>query len=93
MCLQVAIYAGRGAKRQVSAGRIKQIIGRMRPLLREQKYGDALEGAAVDIGIALAGGSTPGGDGDGTTLGSILSMLFFLGVFVTIIISIITGIG
>ena len=89
----MAIYAGRGAKHQVSAGRIKQIIGRMRPLLREQKYADALEGAAVDIGIALAGGSTPGGDGGGTTLGSILSMLFFMGVFVTIIISIITGIG
>ena len=41
--LQVAIYAGRGAKRQMSAGRIKQIISRMRPLLRQEKYGDALE--------------------------------------------------
>ena len=40
---QVAIYAGRGAKRQMSAGRIKQIISRMRPLLRQEKYGDALE--------------------------------------------------
>ena len=93
--MQVAIYSGRGAKQQMSAGRIKQIISRMRPLLRQQKYGDALEGAAVDIGIALAGGSTPGGDGegDGTTLGSILSILFFLGVFLTIVISSITNIG
>lgn len=93
--MQVAIYSGRGAKRQMSPGRIKQIISRMRPLLRQQKYGDALEGAAVDIGIALAGGSTPSGDGDGdgTTLGSILSILFFLGVFLTIVISSITNIG
>lgn len=77
----------------MSTGRIKQIISRMRPLLREEKYGLALEGAAVDIGIALAGGSTPGGDGEGTTLGSVISIIFFLGVFVTIVFSIITNIG
>lgn len=92
--MQVAIYAGRGAKRQVTEGRIKQIIARMRPLLREQKFGDALQGAAVDIGVALAGGPPPpGGGSGGTSLGSIISILFFLGVFVTILISIITNIG
>ena len=32
--MQVAIYTGTGAKRQVGVGPIKQIIGRMRPLLR-----------------------------------------------------------
>ena len=47
----------------------------------------------MDIGIALAGGSTPGGDGDGTSLGSVFSIIFFLGVFVTIIFSIISSIG
>lgn len=91
--MQVAIYAGRGAKQQMSTGRIKQIISRMRPLLREERYGLALEGAAVDIGIALAGGSTPGGDGEGATLGSVISIIFFLGVFAIIVLSIITNIG
>ena len=92
--MQVAIYAGRGAKRQVTEGRINQIIARMRPLLREQKFGDALQGAAVDIGVALAGGPPPPGSGSGgTSLGSIISVLFFLGVFVTILISIIINIG
>ncbi len=76
MGVQVAIYAGRGSKRQISAKPIKQIIGRMRPLLQEQRYGEALEGAAVDIGIALAGGSTPGGDGGGPSLRFILALLF-----------------
>ena len=47
----------------------------------------------MDIGIALAGGSTPGGDGDGTSLGSVFSIIFFMGVFVTIIFSIISSIG
>ena len=93
-CVQVAIYAGRGAKRQVTAGRIKQIIAGMRPLLREQKFDDALQGAAVDIGIALAGGPPPpGGGSGGSSLGSIISILFFLGVFITIVVSIITNIG
>ena len=93
MGLQVAIYAGRGSKRQISAKPIKQIIGRMRPLLQEQRYGEALEGAAVDVGFALAGGSTPGGDGGGLSLRFFLALLFFVGVvgvFATIIISIIT---
>ena len=47
----------------------------------------------MDVGISLAGGSTPGGDGDGTSLGSVFSIIFFLGVFVTIIFSIISSIG
>ena len=47
----------------------------------------------MDIGIALAGGSTPGGDGDGTSLGSVFSIILFMGVFVTIIFSIISSIG
>lgn len=93
-CVQVAIYAGRGAKRQVTAGRIKQIIAGMRPLLREQKFNDALQGAAVDIGIALAGGPPPpGGGSGGSSLGSIISILFFLGVFITIVVSIIANVG
>ena len=84
--MQVAIYAGRGSKRQISAKPIRQIIGRMRPLLQQQRYGEALEGAAVDIGIAMAGGSTPGGDGGGPSLRVILALLFVVGVFATIII-------
>ena len=88
--MQVAIYAGRGAKRQISAGPIKQIIGRMRPLLQKQMYGEALEGAAVDIGIASAGGSTPGVGGGWKTLGFILLLLLAVGVLATMVISIIT---
>ena len=84
--MQVAIYAGRGSKHQISAKPIRQIIGRMRPLLQQQRYGDALESAAVDIGIALAGGSTPGGGGGGLSLRFILVVLCFVGVFATIII-------
>ena len=52
-----------------------------------------MQGASVDIGIALAGGSTPGGDDDGASLGSVFSIIFFMGVFVTIIFSIISSIG
>ena len=40
---QVAIYAGRGAKHQMTAGRIKHIIAFMRLLLQEQEHSDVLQ--------------------------------------------------
>lgn len=85
--MQVAIYAGPGAKQRLTARRIKQVIAGMRPLLRQEKYGEALEVAAVDIGIALAGGTLPsagGGDGSGSAWGFILPILIFIGIVVAI---------
>lgn len=83
MVHQVAIYAGAGAKDSLSAKRIQEIIGTMRPKLKSRKFGEAMEGAIVDIGIALAGG---GGSGGGNVWGFIASLLFF-GLFFAVLVT------
>lgn len=79
---QVAIFAGAGVKDRLDAKRIAGIIGAMRPLLRAGKLGEALEGGAVDIGIALAGGP----EDKGSVWGFLAAILFF-GLFFTVLIS------
>ncbi len=82
LACQVAIYAGAGVKERLDEKRIGSIIGAMRPLLRAGKFDEALEGAVVDIGIALAGGP----EDRGSFWGFLAALLFF-GLFFTVLIT------
>ena len=80
---QVAIYAGAGVKDELDAKRIQAIIGAMRPLLRAGRYDEAVEGAAADIGIALAGGPAE----RGSVWGFVASVIFFSLFFCVLVTS------
>lgn len=79
---QVAIFAGAGSKDALDSKRIQEVIGRMRPLLQQGKYGEAVEGATVDIGIALAGG-----DGGGSNIWGFITSIIFFGLFFVVLIT------
>jgi hypothetical protein len=52
--LQVYISVGKVAKQHLTPQRIAGIVASMKPLLRTQRYGAALERATVQIGLVLA---------------------------------------
>lgn len=56
LLLQVYIYAGKGALERSSEAKLKLVIDRMRPVLRQGDYNAALEQGIVDLGLVLAGG-------------------------------------
>ena len=58
---QVYIRTGRGAAQALPNAQVDEIIAGMRPLLRKQRYGAAVEQAVVDVGLALAGRPASGG--------------------------------
>ena len=78
----MAIFAGEGAKGALDGKRIQEVIGTMRPLLRSGRYGQAVEGAAVDIGIALAGGG-----GSGSNIWGYITSILFFGLFFTVLVT------
>lgn len=79
----MAIFAGAGVKDELDAKRIQAIISAMRPLLKAQRYDEAVEGAAVDIGIALAGGPAE----RGSVWGFVASIIFFSLFFCVLVTS------
>lgn len=52
-----------GSRKALTEDRIDGIVGDIRPALRRQDYDAAVERAAVDIGLALAGGKPSGAGG------------------------------
>lgn len=77
----MAIFAGEGSKGALDGKRIQEVIGTMRPLLRSGRFGQAVEGAAVDIGIALAGG------GGGSNIWGYITTILFFGLFFTVLVT------
>lgn len=53
--MQVYISVGALAKTRLSPRSIQGVVNAMRPFLREQSYGTALERAVVQIGLILSG--------------------------------------
>jgi hypothetical protein len=80
--VQVAIYAGIGAKDSLDGQRIQDIIEGMRPLLRAGRTGTAVEQAVVDIGIALASGG-----GGHHSIWGIIAIILFFGLFFSVLIT------
>lgn len=78
-CAQVFIFAGKHALEVAPEGRLKQVIDRMRPLLRAGDYDQALEQAVVDLGLVLAGGE-PQQEGEGSFWGLGIFLSIFAGI-------------
>lgn len=81
LVLQVYIQAGKQAFRAVEKEKFRTVIARMRPLLREQKYDSAVEGAVIDLGLVLAGANLqPADEGN-----DVAGLAIFLGIFGAVI--------
>ncbi len=80
--VQVAIYAGAGSRGALDEKRIQEVIKSMRPLLQSGRYGQAVEGAVVDIGIALAGGG-----GSGSNIWGYITSILFFGLFLSVLVT------
>ncbi|MEW5310569.1 MAG: hypothetical protein WDW38_002355 [Sanguina aurantia] len=80
---QMYISTGTGVMGRLSSSVVDAIIVNARPLLRTNRFDAAVEGAVLDIGLALAGRLSPheadGDDGEGA--GSILPLAVFIGIF------------
>lgn len=77
---QVFIFAGKHALEAAPEGRLALVIDRMRPLLREGDYDQAVEQATVDIGLILAGAEPPT-----ESEGSYWGLGIFLSIFASIV--------
>lgn len=55
-CAQVYIRRGSETLDIASDAKLGAVIDAMRPLLREQNYGRAVEQGVIDLGLVLAGG-------------------------------------
>lgn len=76
------IYAGKRALEVAPQHRLKVIVDRMRPLLRQGDYNRALEEGIVNLGLILSGGEPGGQPGEPRQKGE--GSYWGLGVFLAI---------
>ncbi|KXZ54637.1 hypothetical protein GPECTOR_4g702 [Gonium pectorale] len=81
---QVHMAVGSGAAGRLPADARSDIMQRVRLLLREGRYDEAIQGAVTDIGLALAGGpAAPKGESLAQMVSAAICAAFALAVWLT----------
>ena len=75
-----AIVTGKGARRSLSDNTAARILTRIKPLLRSQKYDEAVVGALLSIREVLQTGALSGSDDDDSGGGG-LAVILLVGLF------------